>query len=307
MSSIYISLIAHENFDFLKLQLLNLNRFLPSARVFLHLSALFDLDIHQKTIIENLNFVTISKERIHTDLFALLAPHVINIKEILKTSRSQSDKIIFMSSNELFIMSGAEQYIKNHDFGAFENANINNSLNKGIIESCKSDDAFIECLSALGIDNIIWSQIEGSFYRADILRNFIKYISFDEHRLLSKKQYYPEEIILPTLTNFAMLGNSYQKGFPITFSEVSIYVKHSYLFNFCQSDPVRRYLIKFFSLILGSRISIFKVMILSSRAALIFKPYAIVGITKRYDINNIYSVKRVPRSVDSILVKFIMR
>ncbi len=304
-NQIYISLLAHEKFDFLQQQLINIHKYMPSAKVFLHLSSDFNLPKSQLDFLTVLPFLTISKNRVHTHPMGLLHPHLINLQEIFEVDSFPASKIVFMASNELFINYGAESYICSHDCGVFHNAILSLSKNKDIIRKFYSDVNVNVLINDLHIKTIIWSQIEGSFYRLDILKDVYHVITSDHTSFLCPKEYYPEEIILPTIACHFMSMGTYKSGFPITFSEVSMYSKYVSLASKFRMKIIRRITVKFLSIMFGTKITIFTVCVLRSRFKNILKPYAFFSNTARYDLENIYSVKRVPRNTNSRLVRYI--
>jgi len=302
----YISLLVHENIPVILNQVSNFNKYCPNIIVVIHLSATAKFkipDLLNRLEIDGFTNAIINPVQVETEWGSIIKAHIENIKYI--ETFNNADKIIFHSSNDMLINYGLEDYLKlvKNGFHAREIL-VNSSWLTGVKAS--QDSNFIELLGNNG--KIYGSQVEGSFYEANLLFKIIRWISLNEIDF-SIRNYAFEEVLFPTI---AVFMNVTPNGLPYIFSEVQMIDRFSWkikeLLNIIiPNSSLQKSFMRLISALIR-RCNLYKInihfiiLILNKKLNSSLLHQNDSGyIYKLYDPNNIYGVKRVDRNIDSFI------
>lgn len=213
---IYVSLPVHEKFDVIANQLQNFKKYLPEAMIVLHLSAGAHFSIKELDGFLKLNKVDnyiINPVQLNATWGGIIEVHLSNIELILQLGDAQ--KVIFHSSNDMLIREGLSLYLKDKNF-LFHQREVFPNSHWWPANVAIADMAFTDWLSAYG-GAIIASQIEGSMYGIEFLREFNDQYQWRYKRSFSSLRYPREELFFSSLAQaFGIIAD----GLPYVFSEV---------------------------------------------------------------------------------------
>jgi len=215
-----ISIPVHERPDVILDQIANINRFFPEADIVLHVSAGY----FEKYKIEPIcgqRGVYINPEHMETGWGNIFLTHVNNFF-FVETLGNKYDYFIFHSSNDLYVRHGVAEYIQQFDAGF----NLHYLPKKYTYwwpcARAWEDPGLEACMEAIGQTRIIATQVEGSFYKMDIVRTIMKTIlnCVDSGKVQPDKGIYGtrEEMFFSTLAE-CMVPRA-KIGRPFIFSEV---------------------------------------------------------------------------------------
>lgn len=309
---IYISIPVHEKPEVVVNQMQNFARFLPEAKIVLHVSkgAKFSVneleDVLKKANISN---ALVNPTQVETKWGSIIQAHLANIHYIIQ--QGDAEKIIFHSSNDMLIMDGLSEYLK-------DKKNIFH------LRKCTSDSLWWvsrkavkdSALSTFFNGKLYASQIEGSMYDISLLKSLVHSIN-NKDLVLNSELFYPlEEVIF---SSFACKENIKPEGIPYVYSEVHKfdrfffhYIKKYYFFpkvNLFLDKTLKKILEGFLKIFLSYKININTInLILTRDNELSEQEYLDDGkylSWKIYDINSIYAVKRVNRNMNDSVRLFI--
>lgn len=211
-----ISLLVHEKKDIVLDQLNNIRKYFPSAKVVIHVSksssfSISELENYLKNKVDN---YYLNPNQTQTNWGGIITAHFLNIKYAYTID--PNSKILFHSSNDMFVKSGIETYLKGKN-NLFNYRKVNSFFTYWWVGAvAKQDKKLLGLLKSINSSLVIGSQIEGSMYQIDLLLKIIKLC--EENDTLNSSLYYPrEEIIFSSLAN--ALGVK-ADGLPYVLSEV---------------------------------------------------------------------------------------
>lgn len=214
---IYVSLPVHEKFDVVANQLQNFKRYLPEAIIVLHLSSQAFFKIKELDGFLKLNKIDnylINPVQVKAQWGSIIGAHLKNIEFIL--GLGDATKVIFHASNDMMVKKGLSDYLKDKTFLFHQREIIKNSFwwpaNVAI-----NDLALTDWLAIYGNGALWGSQIEGSMYGIEFLKDFLHEMNIRPSVLESKLHYPREEIFF---SSFAKALNIQSDGLPYVFSEV---------------------------------------------------------------------------------------
>ena len=240
----------------------------------------------------------------------IINAHIANIEFI--SSLGNATKIVFQSSNDMYIKHGAFNYVKNNK-NAFFVRPIYPGTSWETGKDALNDDKLNKFVNKNQI-LLVGSQIEGSFYEPEVLYKIIKIVK--KEKLVSESYIYPrEEVIFPTIA----LGLGLKpEALPYIFSEIHEFDKIFTFINritsfitFGKRNFFYNALQKFhiFLLLKRTAISISQInRILKKDINWLVSRSSITenkSIITIYNINHIYGVKRVPRYQHSKIRRYI--
>jgi hypothetical protein len=202
--NILFAITAHENFALLLIHIQNIFKFNPESGILIHLSKRFDLKPDQVQYITQIPHVFVNPNRLETHSYKILTPIYANMVYSLDIDY---EYMCLLASNSFFYKSGAYDYIRNYDYGAyaFENRNFT-----GKFADCRRYS-----ISIGGTDLPNYSgQHEGSFMKKELIPQLVD--SFTRFCPLEQMNYLmdtTEECILPTGLN--ILFKDLKRGYPI--------------------------------------------------------------------------------------------
>ncbi len=170
---ILLSIAVHEKPEVVLDQLDNFRKFAPDAGIVIHMSGQMAEEFPETAdMLRAIEGVWVNTNSFYTGLGLLLKCHVSNFLYMEKTG-IQFSHFCLHSSNDLFVKSGVEDYIRKHDYGFFQ-FNLFDHLNfchwKTDFLKDRSYKKLMRCLNS-SITHYV-SQVEGTFYPRDAFRDF---------------------------------------------------------------------------------------------------------------------------------------
>ena len=210
---IYISIPVHEKPEVVVNQMQNFARYLPEAKVVLHVSKGAKFSVNElEDILKNANVshAFVNPTQVETKWGSIIQAHIANIRYIIQ--QDDAEKVIFHSSNDMLIMDGLSEYLK-------DKKNIFH------LRKCTSDSLWWVARRALKdneistfFNNKIYaSQIEGSMYESQLLKNLLHEID-EKNLILDNEIFYPREEII--FSSFATKFSISSDGFPYIYSQI---------------------------------------------------------------------------------------
>lgn len=216
---VVVSIPVHEKPDVINDQIENLKRFLDQPIIVLHISKSFYEKYKEEDICLKKD-VYINPSHLETAWGNIYKTHISNFKYIYNIL--DFDYFIMHSSNDMYVKKGLENYISKFEAGFNRRFSWSGYSMWWPMEMANKDDILKSIMKYLGINRIVASQIEGSFYRKDLFRKIINVLDkfiYDKVESVEKSlNYTREEVYFSTIASkFIDFGNC---GFPTTFSEV---------------------------------------------------------------------------------------
>ena len=204
---LYISIPVHEKPEVIVNQMQNFARYLPEAKVVLHVSkdAKFSVneleDILKKA---NISHALVNPTQVETKWGSIIQAHLANIRYIIQ--QGDAEKVIFHSSNDMLIMDGLSEYLQ-------DKKNIFH------LRKCTSDSLWwvsrkaVKDFSVSGFfkDKLYASQIEGSMYDISLLKSLVHNID-NRDLILDSEFFYPREEVI--FSSFACKEDIKPDGLP---------------------------------------------------------------------------------------------
>lgn len=234
-----ISIPVHERPDVILDQIANINRFFPEADIVLHVSAAYFEKYEIKPIMGQRG-VFINPEHMKTGWGNIFLTHVSNF-EYIESLGYDYDYFVFHSSNDMYVRSGAAQYIQKYDAG-FNLHYLTQKYTYWWPCACAWEDPGLEaCMEEIGQTRIVATQVEGSFYKMDIARTIMQTIRncINSGKVCPDKGVYGtrEEIFFSTLGECLIPRD--RIGRPFVFSEVHRFDRELWK-TFTKADLVYR-------------------------------------------------------------------
>jgi hypothetical protein len=304
---LFISLLVHEKPEVILDQLENFKRFAPGCVVVMHLSQGFTPPDEFLDAVKKLGDVRINPVSVPTNKVNLLCPHLENIKLIFDLEPDPEDLLAFHASNDLLVRPGLIDYIQPCTAGYFKDGILDSKRDSSSAAKIQADKDFMDLLTRLQIKTIIWSQVEGAFFKIRHLRQAVEWIDGSGMDMRVKRGYFAEEVILPTLIHKMIGMDSNPCVVPsYVLSEVSFLVKYvewrRRLFGYTFIALVFGRTLK----VLGPR-KITKCLVRGIRSGKL-GAYGVFGYSNgnlRYNAGTVFGVKRVDRQVDNVLRVYI--
>lgn len=211
MRKIIFSLLVHESPDSLLDQLNNFFYYNPDSYVVIHLAKNIWND-HMllekfKSIISEYTNVQINPNCVRTGFADIIQAHISNFQFV---KDSDFEYFVFSSSNELFVKKNMYEDITHYDCG------LNfKSIKKWYYKKTALGDKVLLNFAKGNSNNIKYSQIEGTFYKKEMLAKIIEIISIN-YNYEKETIFYPrEEVYFSTVCyNFI---EQYNAHVPITY------------------------------------------------------------------------------------------
>ena len=316
---IAISIPVHEKVDVIKNQIENFKKYIKNPVFILHISESFSRDKSWHEL-KNIKDVYINPNHLSTQWGNIISAHLSNFEYLDKIV--EFDYILLHASNDMYIQSGIEEYIGQFDAGFNKRRIWHESM--WWPAACALRDRTLQLIMiACGQSTIVASQIEGSFYKRDLFRKIVKYITQYYKEQPYQEIYTREEVYFSTVAS--NLVEYCYTGLPTTYSEVHIFDRklwtmrkvmrrvYNSLFKFIVPKSIYNLLERIQNKVLFEskfyiitpktvdRIRENDKKLLSNNQYLDDMP----GKFKLYD--QIFSVKRVSRDIDDTLRKYITK
>lgn len=319
---VVISIPVHEKPEVILNQIKNIKRFNEEAEIVIHISAAFYEKYSDEKLINNKK-IHINPKHLETSWGNIIFAHLSNF-EYMK-SMGKFDYFVMHSSNDMYIKSGFLDYIYKFDCGFYVHPLVSDKSFWWPTEYALKDKQLKSILKELNADMAISSQVEGSFYRCELMDEIDTLIKKTMEQYNDRLNYPREEVYFPTIAYYKM--NLKLKGNITTFSEVHVYdsmlwmpwmlKKKIKLKNTFSKKVVNFILEKLYEInykilkkTLIYRLSVHQInMILKKENKFINKyKYLCDGVSK-YPLygGKIFSVKRVNRDIDDKIRKYISK
>ena len=277
---IYISIPVHEKPEVVVNQMQNFARYLPEAKVVLHVSKGAKFSVNELENVlknENVSHVLVNPTQVETKWGSIIQAHLANIRYIIQ--QGDAEKVIFHSSNDMLIMDGLSEYLQ-------DKKNIFH------LRKCTSDSLWWVARRALKdneistfFNNEIYaSQIEGSMYDISLLKSLVHNID-NRDLILDSEFFYPREEVI--FSSFACKEDIKPDGLPYVYSEIHNFDRcfFKYIEVFMGSEDYKQ----LFNYLPGIGIDYLKMYV--SKVIDFFKSYKIelAGLTTVYNFDRRYN------------------
>lgn len=205
MSKIMFSLLVHEEPIVILDQIVNLFKYNPNSSVVVHFNPNFNRGESVLTCEELLNIfsdfknIYVNPNRLKVGKDDIIQAHLSNFRFV---ENVEFDYFYFIASNELFLKTGAEEFVSGYRYGCM----AQKKPNWHFIENLRLDSGLQNIYSYLNKKEYYYSQIEGSFYNKDIMSKIVSIIemSYDFH---VQNQTYPRDEIYFSTIAVNLYGN----------------------------------------------------------------------------------------------------
>lgn len=309
---IYISIPVHEKPEVVVNQMQNFARYLPEAKVVLHVSKGAKFSVNELENVlknENVSHVLVNPTQVETKWGSIIQAHLANIRYIIQ--QGDAEKVIFHSSNDMLIMDGLSEYLQ-------DKKNIFH------LRKCTSDSLWWVARRALKdneistfFNNEIYaSQIEGSMYDISLLKSLVHNID-NRDLILDSEFFYPREEVI--FSSFACKEDIKPDGLPYVYSEIHnfdrCFFKYIEVFKFiakrnCLFGKFFRRLLSYTLTVLNKdhiNISLIKSILdrkyPGGKEIILNDSLSLKWIV--YDSHSLFGVKRVKRDLNDPVRKFI--
>lgn len=308
----YISIPVHENIFVVINQCMNFLKY-SDCKILIHVSKnsyIDNVDLHNLLAAKGLTGrVLLNPYPVDTSWGNIVRAHIQNIRYILSIEKNLSIKVAFHASNDLLVRTGLDSYICRKEF-LYHTRRYRKPGLWWPSRIAFQDRYLLNFLKAKHCNYIVASQVEGSVYTLDFLKNAVRIV--DDFRLLDSDRIYPrEEILFSTIADILGVSPSCH---PYVFSEVHRYDARLWnlwkiskkIFNPLVSKIINKLVAKTFSMcgVGGLRISDINSIRRNVLPKLVVydNDYKWIPYT---NADGIFGVKRVPRKVDNNLRQFI--
>lgn len=266
MLDIVFSIPIHERLEVVVDQIINFRHFNPNCGFIFHFSQNFDYEksgltrIQFEEIVSKIGNIYINPNSLRTGLSDIIQAHLSNYQYI--KDKIQYEYFVMSASNELFIKSGFGQFIKDYDCGVEQLDVTDWTNNSHFSQDAKNDKFTQDILKYLNYDRIIFSHIEGQYYKKDLFNTIYTAINANYDYKSANKFYPREEYYFSTVIGYLkQMKQELKIGPVITYnayhfdhlwdakpSEINYLLKNSELFysvkrvNRLINDNVRCYL-----------------------------------------------------------------
>lgn len=236
---IVISVPVHEKPEVIMDQIANFQYYVPGSIVILHINKQF-YNRYSDCKLRKIKNVIINPEHLEIQWGDIIEAHISNYK-YLREKEEKFDYWLFHASNDMYICKGISQYMSNYKAGFFKHYIYSDETLWWPGKCALKDKRLQEIMKQCGQTEIVASQIEGSFYRKDIMDQIFD-ILLNKHYDKTSDIFYPrEEVYFSTIAE--KLISEKERGYPTNFSEVHQFDRMDWTIRL----TVRKILMFFFS------------------------------------------------------------
>lgn len=209
--NIIFSIPINEKFEVVVDQILNFKTLNNNCGIIIHISQGFNYEQSELNldcfleIVNKIDNVYINDKKLRTGKYDIIQAHLSNFEYVKNII--DFDYFCMCASNELFFKEGLYDYIKKYDAGVgYNNIKFNPKWIPG--KYAKNDDSLKKIMKILDVknNNIIGSQIEGSFYKKKIFEKICLLINENYDFNNMKVAYAREEVYFSTIVwNLSLL------------------------------------------------------------------------------------------------------
>lgn len=223
---LYISLIVHEKPDVILNQLENFRYFAPAAIIVLHISKAMEIPPDLPGKIRALGGIHVNPVRVATGIHRLQGPHHENLRFIFALNPAENDVVAFHASNDMLVRKGLEDHVQSYEAGYYQDGILNPANDPLGAAKILGDEEFAALRSQAGADVVIYSQVEGSYFKVHQLKRAFEMIERAGMEMTKERLYFAEETILPTLIHAFLRDEGKAIAAPYVLSELSFTVKY---------------------------------------------------------------------------------
>jgi hypothetical protein len=214
MSRLLVSIPVHEQFKVVMDQVANVQMFNPSATVVLHVSKEFkDGFLSHPKFVES-DRLLINPTRLSTAHQGLLPIHLSNY--LYARGKDSFDAFVVNASNDMYVRSGAEEYVGSFD-GVARPVPLPADSDWAHIDKVRKHDYLRRLIDHLGGGEICASTPEGTAFSSALMDEMTAILTDRLPYERPPKAYPDEEIVLPTIA--ARLAP--RIGLPFVMSEIT--------------------------------------------------------------------------------------
>lgn len=213
---IAISIPVHEKIEVIRDQIENIQKFIKYPVIVLHVSAAFGEIKKLKKELSVYSDVYINPERLKTGWADIIHTHLSNFRFL--SAQTEFDYFMMHSSNDMYVRKNIERYLCNYEAG-FQIRKITSSNRHWWPGYAALRDPALKALMAgCGQTMVVASQVEGSFYSYELMKQIVQLIDRYYKRTEQEETYTREEVYFSTIaSNLVKWENC---GKPTTYSEV---------------------------------------------------------------------------------------
>lgn len=210
-----ISIPVHEKPEVIKDQIENIKKYCENPIIVLHISRGF-FEKYSLEDLNNIENVYINPDHLETGWGNILLTHVSNfyfISNLLKF-----DYFLIQASNDMFVRKGIEQYIQNYRAGFCRRNIIQQYSMWWPAQMAWEDQQLKRIMNELGQTRIIATQVEGIFFDWDLADKVMQIIHKNYRMIKGQTAYTREEFYFSTIAS--VFVDWAEVGYPTTYSEV---------------------------------------------------------------------------------------
>lgn len=216
---IAISIPVHEKIKVIRDQIENIQKYIQCPVIVLHVSASFgdmqklekELSVYQE--------VYINPEHLKTGWADIIHTHLSNFRFL--SAQTEFDYFMMHSSNDMYVRKNIERYLCRYEAG-FQIRKVTRSNRHWWPGHAALRDPDLKVLMAgCGQTMVIASQVEGSFYRYELMKEIVERIGRYYERKEEEEKYTREEVYFSTVASSLVKWENCGK--PTTYSEVHMF------------------------------------------------------------------------------------
>lgn len=201
MIKLMFSIPIHERLEVVVDQILNIKTLNNNCGIVLHLSLGYNDKnsslslVDFNAIVDKLDNVWINTTRVRTGNYDIIQAHLVNFEYI---SNIEFEFFCMCASNELFVRPDLYDRIYTYDCGLDYNS-VTNNVNWVAGKYAKKDESLLAMMKEVGVDDIVGSQIEGTFYTKSLYEQIANIINRHYDYKVMTVAYAREEVYFSTV------------------------------------------------------------------------------------------------------------
>ena len=195
---VLISSAVHHAPHILADQAKNFAAYLPGAIMLVHVSESSTVPFQDfETAVRGLDHVILNPNRMPTVWGDIIGPHILNLE--FAQQLGEFDRFAISSSQELFFRSGLIDRLSSFEAGYDHEKLFDQDYPVPFLRMLRADERMQALFLHLGVKEIIWSQVDGSFYPWEFSKELLNLC--DRFLDISSKTsgYFREEVVFQTL------------------------------------------------------------------------------------------------------------
>lgn len=235
---ILFSIPVHENNEVIRNAIENINKFVKSPIVVIHINKFWDdFDFSIEKDYDN---VYVNPNRVFGIKFESQMPILYSNLEYIESLGIDFDYFSIFHTNEMFIRRGIEDYIGDRDMSLQHFPNIRHQNTVNIMNEYK------QFLDEVNINEIFNNHVEGNFFKKSLFKEILNYIKTNMPQLIDFKGAL-EETLIPTIAYkladknkiaFTYLRSFYHENIAITPDIIDILLTPRQLINGYYNIPI---------------------------------------------------------------------